>query len=273
LTPNAGTVMVVAGHGGTNNRRKSTCPLMRKTTTDHGSVVVDIDGDTLTGRMIDLYGDLRDTFSIVKRGSGMGVRLAYPWLPPPWSPPKDASAADEIDGYPPDSYIELVARNAEWQYLAGTHPEGDAWTKVGFDAKGWAIGPAVFGYSDKAHDFGTSLPDMKGHYGVVYIRHEFAVEEADQISDIGLLIDYQDAFIAYLNGKEVLRKGVGKDHGKKAADIKPRKAEERGKARYYPIKEFEKHLKNGRNVLAIEGHNSRLDSTGFLLDPALVVED
>jgi hypothetical protein len=135
------------------------------------------------------------------------------------------------------------------------------------------VGPAGFGYSDSGHDFGTPLPDMKGHYTTLYIRHEFAVEEADQISDIGLLIDYDDAFIAYLNGKEVLRKGVGKEHGKKAADIKARKPEERGKARYYPIKEFEKHFKNGRNVLAIEGHNARLERSRFVLDPALIVED
>lgn len=272
LVPNAGTVCVVAGHGGTNNRRKSTCPLMRKTILDHGSVVVDIDGDTLTGRMIDRFGDLRDTFSIVKRGQVSPMRLAFPWLPVAWQPPKEAPA-DEIDGYPPDSFIELIGKDAEWQYLAGTHPEGDGWTKVGFDGKGWQTGLAAFGYSETGREFGTPLPDMKGSYSVVYIRHEFQVEEADQISDIGLLIDYDDAFIAYLNGKEVLRKGVGKDHGRKASEIKARKPEERGKARYYPIKEFEKHLKTGRNVLAIEGHNSRPESSSFVLEPLLVVED
>ena len=245
---------------------------MRKTILDHGSVVVDIDGDTLTGRMIDRFGDLRDTFSIVKRGQVAPMRLSYPWMPVAWQPPKE-TPADEIDGYPPDSYIELVGKDAEWHYLAGTHPDGDGWTKVGFDGKAWQTGQAAFGYSDTGREFSTALPDMKGSYSVVYIRHEFQVEEADQISDIGLLIDYDDAFIAYLNGKEVLRKGVGKDHGRKASDIKARKPEERGKARYYPIKEFEKHLKNGRNVLAIEGHNSRPESSSFVLEPLLVVED
>jgi hypothetical protein len=42
---------------------------------------------------------------------------------------------------------------------------------------------------------------------------------------------------------------------------------------YYPLKNFEKYLKAGRNVLAIEGHNVRLDSSDFLLDPWLVRED
>jgi hypothetical protein len=114
---------------------------------------------------------------------------------------------------------------------------------------------------------------MKGQYSVVYLRHEFEIEQADQISDIALMINYDDGFIAYLNGKEVARKGVGKDHGKKASDIKSRKPEERGKHAYIPIKEPEKTLKNGRNVLAIEGHNARLESSSFVLDPYLIKED
>jgi hypothetical protein len=36
---------------------------------------------------------------------------------------------------------------------------------------------------------------------------------------------------------------------------------------YYPLKDIEKHLKASRNVLAIEGHNVRPDSSDFLLDP------
>ena len=111
---------------------------------------------------------------------------------------------------------------------------------------------------------------MKGHYAVVYIRHEFEVEQADQISDIGLLIDYDDAFIAYLNGKEVLRKGVGRGAGKDAQQIKSHDAT---KYSYYPLNDFEKHLRTGKNVLAIEGHNATLDSHDFLIDPYLIIED
>jgi hypothetical protein len=273
LIPNAGTVQLVVGCGGTTIRRKATMPVMHKTILDWGSVVIDIDGDTLLGRMVDLYGDVRDTFSIVKRGPVTPMRLAYPALPQPWHAPKGGEGTDEIGTHRPEDFVEVIAQNAEWQYLAGAHPEGDAWTKTGFEAKGWMAGPAPFGYSEGSQDFRTPLPDMKGQYSVVYIRHEFDIEQADQISDIALMINYDDGFIAYLNGKEVVRKGVGKDHGKKASDIKSRKAEDRGKHAYLPIGEPEKKLKNGRNVLAIEGHNARLESSSFVLDPYLIMED
>jgi hypothetical protein len=114
------------------------------------------------------------------------------------------------------------------------------------------------------------LDDMQGHYSVVYMRHEFEIEQADQLAEIGLMINYDDAFIAYLNGKEVVRKGVGKGSGKGAQQIKSHDA---GKYSYYPLKDFEKYLRDGINVLGIEGHNASLDSHDFLIDPYLIIED
>jgi hypothetical protein len=84
------------------------------------------------------------------------------------------------------------------------------------------------------------------------------------------MISYDDAFIAYLNGKEVVRKGVGKGSGKNAKEIK---SHDGGRFHYYPLKDFGKILKDGTNVLAIEGHNARIDSNDFTLDPYLIVED
>jgi hypothetical protein len=79
------------------------------------------------------------------------------------------------------------------------------------------------------------------------MRHEFFVEQADYIAELGLMINYDDGFIAYLNGKEVVRKGVGKGSGKDAQQIKSHDATRYG---YFPLKDFEKYLRNGTNVLA-----------------------
>ena len=122
----------------------------------------------------------------------------------------------------------------------------------------------------KAMEARTVLDDMQGNYTAVYLRHEFEVEHADHIAELGLMINYDDAFIAYLNGKEVVRKGVGKGNGRGAQQIKGHDAT---KHAYFPLKEFEKHLRDGINVLAIEGHNSSLDSHDFLMDPYLLIED
>jgi hypothetical protein len=36
---------------------------------------------------------------------------------------------------------------------------------------------------------------------------------------------------------------------------------------------FENHLRAGRNVLAIEGHNTSIESHDFLIDPYLLMEE
>ncbi len=95
-------------------------------------------------------------------------------------------------------------------------------------------------------------------------------KEADQIPNpeafqMELRIRYDDAFIAYLNGIEIHRQGVEEGRGKEAKGIKDHDA---AKEETFVIdKEFNRHLKSGHNILAIEGHNRALDSSDFTLDP------
>ena len=267
LTPNGGNVQIVAGHGGTSNGRKGTIPFMRSIWVEHGSVILDIEGDTLRGTMINKFGETRDVFGIVKRGEVTHQRLLNPWQPPAWKKPK--TPGEDVGAEAPEDFFVAIPQFSEWMYLAGDHPaEGTKWTEAKFDTKGWRKGQAPFGYSYR--EARTVLDDMQGSYSVVYMRHEFEIEQADYIAEIGLMINYDDGFIAYLNGKEVVRKGVGKGSGKGAQQIKSHDATKYG---YFALKDFEKYLKDGVNVLAIEGHNSSLDSHDFLIDPYLLIED
>jgi len=81
LHPNEGSISIVAGHGGTTNGRMGTMPVMREVCVDHGSVVLDVTGDTLTGVMIDKTGATRDLFSLVKQGKVTPERIEHPWQP------------------------------------------------------------------------------------------------------------------------------------------------------------------------------------------------
>jgi hypothetical protein len=267
LTPNSGNIQIVAGHGGTTVSRKGTLPLMRKIIVEHGSVIIDIDGDTLRGTMLNKFGEVRDVFGLVKRGQVTHRRLMDPWQPAPWKKPR--SSGEEHPDEAPEDFFVAIEKNSEWAYLAGEHPpEGAKWNELKFDIKGWKKGPAPFGYSYK--ESRTVLDDMKGRYSTIYLRHEFNVEQADYIAELGLMINYDDGFVAYLNGKEVVRKGVGKGSGRGAQQVRSHDAT---KYAYFPLKDFEKHLRDGVNVLAIEGHNSSLDSQDFLIDPYLLIED
>jgi hypothetical protein len=162
LHPHQGDVQVVTGHGGASLGRKGTMPVMKSVWVEHGSTIIDIDGDTLVGTMVNLDGKVRDTFSIVKRGKVTPTRVAKPRLlakyePPPKQPGKEPPLKDKL----PEGATELVKRNAQWHYLAGSDPPGD-WFEASFIPNGWKQGAAGFGYEDD--DDATTLKEMKGKY-------------------------------------------------------------------------------------------------------------
>ncbi|MBL7188143.1 MAG: PQQ-binding-like beta-propeller repeat protein [Phycisphaerae bacterium] len=166
---------------------------------------------------------------------------------------------------PPEGLEPIIDKGADWQYVAGGRP-GSGWMQPDFDAGQWDVSAAGFGYSDD--DDNTILKDMRGRYSVVYIRKSFEVSNIEDIRELGLMINYDDAFIAYLNGKEVLRVGVGRGSGARASRIESHNAAGYG---YFRIFEHSDLLREGVNVLAIEGHNDKIDSSDMTLDPYLVV--
>jgi len=165
----------------------------------------------------------------------------------------------------PENMQPIIKKGADWQYLAGTHPK-DGWVLSDFNAETWGTSAAGFGYNYS--DNKTVLKDMEDHYSVVYIRKSFSIPEPEDIHELGLVVKYDDAFIAYLNGKEVLRVDVFNGSGAKASGIE--KHEHKG-WEYFNIDNHSSLLREGTNVLAIEGHNRKVDSSGFTLNPYLVV--
>jgi hypothetical protein len=90
------------------------------------------------------------------------------------------------------------------------------------------------------------------------------------VTELGMQIDFNDAFIAYLNGREVARSGVTRSSGRNAQGVKVRDAKG---GLYFIVSDPQKHLKDGANILAIEAHNATADDMEFLLAPNLIVED
>lgn len=76
-----GVAQLVIGHGGTNLGRKGAMPIMKRAQVEHGSMIIDIEGDTLTSRMINSAGETTDTFNIVKRGKVTPQIVVNPWTP------------------------------------------------------------------------------------------------------------------------------------------------------------------------------------------------
>ncbi|MBN2317282.1 MAG: PQQ-binding-like beta-propeller repeat protein, partial [Sedimentisphaerales bacterium] len=175
-------------------------------------------------------------------------------------PLKDEVKGEEL----PDGMQPMIGQGDDWQYMAGDHPSRE-WAQPDFEARGWKNSSAGFGFGDD--DDETVLEDMRDRYSVVYIRKSFRVSDIGNINELGLVINYDDAFIAYLNGKEILRAGVGKGSGARASDIDSHEAD--GYV-YFRIVDPSNLLREGVNMLAIEGHNDSVKSSDFSLDPYLI---
>lgn len=79
--PHEGTVAVVTGQGGGYMFQIGNMPVMRYAEVVFGSVFVEVEGDTLTARMITAGGEEHDRFQIIKRGEVTPERLTHPWQP------------------------------------------------------------------------------------------------------------------------------------------------------------------------------------------------
>jgi hypothetical protein len=215
--------------------------------------------------MINREGVESDVFSMVKRGKVSNPPLPLPWALPEYKKPENTPS---IPAVPPVDHKVLIPQGADWQYTFDLPVRGRDWGQLGFKAEGWKTGPGAFGYGDLK--FRTNLREMRRKHLVLYARREFQVEQADRITELGLNIDFRDGFIAYVNGAEVARSGVGRSSGRNAQNIKVRDAKG---FRYYVLGNALKYLKDGANVFAIETHLSSSDRVELLLDPVLIAED
>lgn len=264
IHPHGGTIQVVAGHGGTTLGRNGSMPVMKKILVEHGSVIIDVNGDTLLAQMISRQGSVRDLFSIVKRGTVENTRLALPWQPAAYTKPANPP---RVPAAPAVDHQILIPKNAEWRYLASAHPQGSSWTRPEFDAGGWSTGRAPFGFGDG--EFMTRLSASPRQAPALYLRKEFQIAQGDAVTELGLSINYSHGLIVYVNGREVARSNIGRSSGRNVQSVKARTEEG---TLFLPLRGAHRDLRHGTNILAIEAHGVE-DALDFALDPVLLLED
>ncbi len=174
----------------------------------------------------------------------------------------------------PGSRRFLVKQGDTWHYFKGrTEPPRD-WTSLTFDDQDWPQGPSGFGYGDD--DDATELKDMRRTneqrgYLSLYVRKTFRVEDRDAIDHLYLQIAFDDGFVGYLNGEEILRQNIrGNPPRHNQVAIQSGGTLERGAHNTYPINQARKHLRPGKNVIAFQVHNYRPGSSDLSLIPELL---
>jgi hypothetical protein len=167
---------------------------------------------------------------------------------------------------------KMVEAGDTWSFWRGRSGEPSsgtlAWTLEGFDDDLWESGPSGFGYDDG--DDATVLGDMEGSYTSVYIRRAFEVADPDALGSLELTIDWDDGFVAYLNGSEIARRNVAGTVGVPVpvgANAAPN--HDAGTPERIDVSAFLDELVAGTNVLAVHGLNGAINSSDLSLIPEL----
>lgn len=167
-----------------------------------------------------------------------------------------------------DHWESIAKESDQWKYLIPESEPSSSWRKAGFDDSGWEVGKGGFGYGDD--DDSTIVPEGTK---VIFLRKEFTVLDSATIQSLILDMDYDDGFVAYLNGTEIVRSNVtGTPNYDKSADADREAQMYTGDSpRRFPIDAslFQPLLKNGTNVFAIQIHNVSSSSSDLSCRPFL----
>ena len=161
----------------------------------------------------------------------------------------------------------IVNQGAIFQYLIPTSEPNPNWKNLDFDDSNWLQGGSGFGYDDG--DDETITPD--GTLSV-YLRKPFNISDLQSLNSLILDIDYDDAFVAYINGIEVARANInGSPPAYNSGSIQDHEAlmYNGGSPERFIITDLSTILIEGENILSIQGHNISNNSSDFTLIPFL----
>jgi hypothetical protein len=177
-----------------------------------------------------------------------------------------------------------ILEGDDWRYFRGTAEPtpGDltAWTATGFDDSLWeGPAPSGFGYGDGDDATlldATNPPAMLNNYVSLYIRVLFDVPNPALVDSLELIVDYDDAFVCYLNGTEVDRSSniVGTPPTFGATASPDHEASGGSPAGAVQVSSPDPGLLViGPNALACQGHNVSAGSSDFSLIPTLTATE
>ncbi len=182
----------------------------------------------------------------------------------------------------------LIETNASWRYFKGVGEPNAGWNTADsiFLGSSWGTGSSVFGFGDGGE--ATVLSDMQNGYSTLYIRKTFTHDLVLDPKRLKLKIDYDDGFVAYLDGREFARVNAPGEPGQMPAASSVATASHeasRGTGgnpveTYYfgpAIPAIFPHAGEygplTEHVLAIHGLNQTMGDGDFTLVPALYLED
>jgi len=148
-----------------------------------------------------------------------------------------------------------------WKYQVNTSAPADTnWRYLSFNANSWSSGVGGIGYGDG--DDATIISQCIS----VYMRKIFPVADTSKIAEAILNMDYDDAFVAYLNGVEIARSNVGVAGTRPAWDAVASLSHDSFSLDMNAVRTA---ITNGLNVFAVEVHNTAANNQDLSAIPFL----
>ncbi len=157
-----------------------------------------------------------------------------------------------------------------WNYWIGNSAPTTDWELPETDISFWPIGPSGFGYGDG--DDNTEIEQAIS----VYVKKEFYIPDSSKVKKALFHLDYDDGYIAYLNGVEFSRQNLGAMgspvyYFTTTTGLHEAEIYNGGSPEMLVIDLALFPLKTGSNTLAIEVHNYSNTSSDLSCIPFLTL--
>ncbi len=162
-----------------------------------------------------------------------------------------------------DHWETAIFAEDDWRYIVPSFAVETGWNTNEFDVSNWDEGPGGFGYGDG--DDGTIIDPAIS----VYFRRNFSVSDLTKLSSAVLSADYDDGFVAYLNGHEIGRSynlsepGTFVPYDETTTYDHEASLYNGGLPESFILDslELDSFLTNGENVFAVQIHNVGINSS------------
>jgi hypothetical protein len=161
-----------------------------------------------------------------------------------------------------DHWETVVFHTDTWHYAVGDSAPPTNWNQPNFTPNTWLTGAGGIGYAD-GDDNTIILPAIS-----LFMRLDFNILDTAEIKALILHADYDDAFVAYLNGQEIARANIGTvgvppSHTDVASTFSEAVVYQGQSPSSYILfqNDIDTLLRQGTNTLAIQVHNHSATSS------------
>ncbi|MCY3859028.1 MAG: metallophosphoesterase [Gammaproteobacteria bacterium] len=171
----------------------------------------------------------------------------------------DVSFKLELSVAPSEGVTSLIRDGSTWRYLDDGSDQGTAWRERDFDDSGWSTGAAQLGFGEG--DEATTI--TSGHI-TYYFRSQFNIANPASVNALNLSLKRDDGAVVYLNGTEVVRDRMP-PVGAITFETESIGADDDGQ-NFHAFTVSPRHLVAGKNVIAVEVHQSSVSSSDVSFD-------